>query len=101
MSTTKSVPRTCHRCGLTKAARVANCKNCDKNFCNSCINKWLDFICLMLLYLHAYFGCILLHQEVMIKLRVAMFQLSGDENLVDCSLIIRRFGTLSFTFHAI
>ena len=37
----------------------------------------------------------------MIKLRVAMFQLSGDENLVDCSLIIRRFGTLSFTFHAI
>nr|CAB3454630.1 unnamed protein product [Digitaria exilis] len=40
MSMTKSVPRTCHRCGLTKSARVANCKNCEKNFCNSCINKW-------------------------------------------------------------
>ncbi|PVH65041.1 hypothetical protein PAHAL_2G408300 [Panicum hallii] len=44
MSMTKSVPRTCHRCGLTKAARVANCKNCDKNFCNSCINKWYSGI---------------------------------------------------------
>jgi len=44
MSMTKSVPRTCHRCGLTKAARVANCKNCDKNFCNSCINKWYSAI---------------------------------------------------------
>ncbi|OEL13494.1 hypothetical protein BAE44_0025487 [Dichanthelium oligosanthes] len=40
MSMTKAVARTCHRCGLKKAARVANCKNCDKNFCNSCINKW-------------------------------------------------------------
>ncbi|CAN6211971.1 unnamed protein product [Urochloa humidicola] len=40
MSMTKQVARTCHRCGLKKAARVANCKNCEKNFCNSCINKW-------------------------------------------------------------
>ncbi|KAJ1291408.1 hypothetical protein BS78_02G312900 [Paspalum vaginatum] len=40
MGMTKAAPRTCHRCGLKKAARVANCKNCDKNFCNSCINKW-------------------------------------------------------------
>ncbi|ONM24305.1 Lysine-specific demethylase JMJ25 [Zea mays] len=39
MSVTKTA-RTCHCCGMKKAARVANCKNCDKNFCNSCINKW-------------------------------------------------------------
>ncbi|KAG0545339.1 hypothetical protein BDA96_02G353200 [Sorghum bicolor] len=40
MSMTKAAARTCHCCGIKKAARVANCKNCDKNFCNSCINKW-------------------------------------------------------------
>ncbi|XP_062189336.1 E3 ubiquitin-protein ligase JMJ24-like [Phragmites australis] len=40
MSMTKAAQRTCHRCGLKKAARVVNCKNCDKHFCNSCINKW-------------------------------------------------------------
>eukprot|EP00267_Zea_mays_P047831 XP_020400330.1 growth-regulating factor 11 [Zea mays] len=39
MSVTKTT-RTCHCCGMKKAARVANYKNCDKNFCNSCINKW-------------------------------------------------------------
>jgi hypothetical protein len=45
----------------------------------------------------AFIACLLwlhiaasVHQEVMIKLRVATFQLSGDENLVDCNLIIRR-----------
>ncbi|CAL5085184.1 unnamed protein product [Urochloa decumbens] len=42
MSMTKAVPRTCHSCGLTKAAGVANCKNCENNFCNNCINKWKD-----------------------------------------------------------
>ncbi|CAD6223514.1 unnamed protein product [Miscanthus lutarioriparius] len=40
MSMTKAAARTCHCCGIKKGARVANCKNCDKNFCNSCINKW-------------------------------------------------------------
>lgn len=40
MSMTKAAPKTCHHCGLKKAARVANCKNCEKNFCNSCLNKW-------------------------------------------------------------
>ncbi|ONM58278.1 serine/arginine repetitive matrix protein 1 [Zea mays] len=40
MSMTKAAPRMCHCCGVKKAARVANCKNCDTNFCNSCINKW-------------------------------------------------------------
>ncbi|XP_062187208.1 E3 ubiquitin-protein ligase JMJ24-like isoform X2 [Phragmites australis] len=40
MSMTKAAQRTCHRCGLKKAAHVVNCKNCDRYFCNSCINKW-------------------------------------------------------------
>ncbi|CAL5084455.1 unnamed protein product [Urochloa decumbens] len=44
MSMTKAVPRTCHSCGLTKAAGVANCKNCENNFCNNCINKWYSGI---------------------------------------------------------
>ncbi|KAL6656760.1 hypothetical protein ACP70R_004540 [Stipagrostis hirtigluma subsp. patula] len=40
MSMTKAAQTACHRCGLKKAARVAKCKNCDKYFCNSCVNKW-------------------------------------------------------------
>ncbi|GJN32712.1 hypothetical protein PR202_gb21234 [Eleusine coracana subsp. coracana] len=40
MSMTKATQRTCHRCGLKKAARVSNCKSCDRNFCNSCCNRW-------------------------------------------------------------
>ncbi|CAN6176493.1 unnamed protein product [Urochloa humidicola] len=44
LSMTKAVPRTCHNCGLTKAVGVANCKNCENNFCNSCINKWYSGI---------------------------------------------------------
>jgi len=34
----------------------------------------------------------------MIKLRIAMFQLSGDENLAGCNLIIRRLALFVFFF---
>ncbi|CAN6206336.1 unnamed protein product [Urochloa humidicola] len=44
MSMTKEVPRTCHNCGLTKAVGITNCKNCENNFCSSCINKWYSGI---------------------------------------------------------
>ncbi|ONM58286.1 Lysine-specific demethylase JMJ25 [Zea mays] len=55
MSMTKAAPRMCHCCGVKKAARVANCKNCDTNFCNSCINKWLVFDLLAI----ALFACLI------------------------------------------
>jgi hypothetical protein len=64
-----------------------------KDFCNNRINKWLVFD----LFAAALFACLLflhitasVHQEVIIKLCVASFELSGNENLVDCNLIIRR-----------
>ncbi|KAL6856107.1 hypothetical protein ACP4OV_018909 [Aristida adscensionis] len=44
MSMTKAAQTACHRCGLKKAARIAKCKNCDRNFCNSCVNKWYSEI---------------------------------------------------------
>jgi hypothetical protein len=42
MGMSKAGQKTCHRCGMKKAARIVQCKNCDNRyFCNSCINKWL------------------------------------------------------------
>uniref|UniRef100_A0A0D3GSB7 RING-type domain-containing protein n=1 Tax=Oryza barthii TaxID=65489 RepID=A0A0D3GSB7_9ORYZ len=41
MGMSKAGQKTCHRCGMKKAARIVQCKNCDNRyFCNSCINKW-------------------------------------------------------------
>jgi hypothetical protein len=44
----------CHCCGIKKAARVANCKNCDKNFCNSC-----KMVSLFFLLAIALFACLI------------------------------------------
>jgi len=48
------------------------------------------FACLLVVYC-----CI---RIIMIKLRIAMFQLSGDENLVGCNLIIRRLALFVLHF---
>uniref|UniRef100_J3MLY8 RING-type domain-containing protein n=2 Tax=Oryza brachyantha TaxID=4533 RepID=J3MLY8_ORYBR len=41
MGMTKATQKTCHHCGMKKAARIVQCKDCDNMcFCNSCINKW-------------------------------------------------------------
>ncbi|KAF0905098.1 hypothetical protein E2562_000901 [Oryza meyeriana var. granulata] len=41
MGMTKAAQKMCHRCGMKKAARIVQCKNCDNRyFCNSCITKW-------------------------------------------------------------
>ncbi|KAG8099691.1 hypothetical protein GUJ93_ZPchr0013g34996 [Zizania palustris] len=41
MGMAKAAQKTCHRCGIKKAARIVQCNNCGiRFFCNSCINKW-------------------------------------------------------------